>query len=165
MLIFPLQSNNMSRVDNWVHPIAHTALSRHFKMSTTKIIFTHFKTYWFFSTITVSWKWCFVCNGEKKSLLHIAQKEMYLNLQSPLCIFFIPSNLLNIFNSNFNILYIFLFGIMRKTLLHIRPNLYYHWTVRFQSHRALASKEQKGRKLSEMNLSELKARTIITFST
>lgn len=114
MWIFPLQSNNMSRVDNWVHPIAHTALSRHFKMSTTKIIFTHFKTYWFFSTIKVSWKWCFVCNGEKKSLLHIAQKEMYLNLQSPLCIFFTPSNLLNIFNSNFNILYIFCLELWGK---------------------------------------------------
>lgn len=90
--IFPLQSyNTISSVDDWVYSIAHTSLSMHCKMSTTKIILTQFKTNLFFSVIAVSGEWCFfVCVIEKKkSLLHIAQKETYVNLQSMLCILYI----------------------------------------------------------------------------
>lgn len=170
MQIFPLQSNTMSGIDNWVCPIAHAALSGHFKMSTTKIILNHFKTHWFFSTITVSHEQCFVCNREKKSLLRIAQKEMYLNLQSLLCIlhwylclahtkthwvlwktakkkgstafilrfgwemnrvrenemegyFPYSSQPSQYFQIKFHYFLYFLFGIMRKILLHIWPYL------------------------------------------
>lgn len=49
----------------------------------------------------------------------------------------------------------FLFGIMRKILLHVRPNQYYHWTFRLLSHTVLASKEQKDRKFNEVNVSSL----------
>lgn len=56
--------------------------------------------------------------------------------------------ILRLFLQTFSTFVHFLFGIMRKIFLSPKPS--YHWTVRCP-HRVLTGKEQRGRKLNDVN--------------
>lgn len=158
MPIFPLQSKNLRRLDSWMCPIAHTALSRHFQMSTATIKFTHFKTYWFFlnnhSKLGVM---LFLCVMQKNitpshcsegNVSEFAVTAVYSSLvfmsssdRKTHWVFQVTAKkkgstdfILRFFPSKILIFPHFLFGIRRIILLS--PIWRYHWTVRLLSWRS-----------------------------